>query len=121
MEGVIEIADIVHGEWSIAGPGQFTPTKELPETTERDARWAPQPVWAHCGRHPSSVPATLNVQAVVESLYERTSPLPLPSPLYKKSDIHDSNNTRISDWSSIPGNIKFIFTITLRLAPGKYV
>jgi len=59
MEGVIEIADIAHGRCSITGPGHFTPTKELPETTERDARWAPQPVWTHYGRHPSSAPASL--------------------------------------------------------------
>ena len=118
MQDVREIADIVHREWSIAGPGQFTLSKELPEATERDARWDPQPVWTNYGRHPSSAPASLNAQPLVESLYRKHFPL---TPLYKNGDINDSNNIGFSDWSSIPGKIKYIFTYTLRLAPGKYV
>jgi hypothetical protein len=116
MEGVIKIADIAHGRWLVAGPRHFTPTKELPETTERYARWAPQPVWTHYGRHPSSAPASLKVQPVDESLYRKHSPSP-----FKNTDIYDRNNRGCSDWSSIPGKIKFIFTTMLRLAPGKYV
>jgi hypothetical protein len=92
--------------------------KEFPETTERDARWVSQPVWTHYGKRPSSAPASLNAQPIVQPLYRKHY---TPSPLFKNCDIHDSNNTELNDWSSIPGRIKHIFTTTSRLAPGKYV